>query len=338
MKRKIGLMILLISTIALLTACGGNSSTAEATPTSGTITVYTALEHELVDEFLADFNAQYPDITVNIVRDSTGVITARLIAEAENPQADLVWGTAASSMIILDEMGLLEPYAPDGVERILPMFKSDAAVPTWVGITAWETAFIVNIPELERLGLGIDDIQCYDDLLRPELAGHIIMPHPASSGTGFLTVAGLLQLRGETGGWDFFEQLHANMDRYVHSGSQPARMAASGETVIGISFGYAGTREVLRGAPVEVILPAAGSGWDMEANALIRRDEIHPAALTFLNWAISESAFALYAPHYDIIATGGGNVAQLIENDFGWTARSRDVILDTWTERFGAGQ
>ena len=338
MKRMIGLTMLLISIILLMTACGGNSGPAEATETSGTITVYTALEHELVDEFLAAFNAEYPDITVNIVRDSTGVITARLIAENNNPQADLVWGTAASSMIILDEMGLLEPYAPEGVERILPMFKSDGAVPTWVGITAWETAFIVNTIELERLGIGIDDIQCYDDLLRPELAGHIIMPHPASSGTGFLTVAGLLQLRGESGGWDFFEQLHANMERYVHSGSQPARMAASGETVVGISFGYAGTRELLRGAPVEIILPAAGSGWDMEANALIRRDEIHPAALTFLNWAISEGAFALYAPHYEIIAIGGGNVDQLIENDFTWTAQNRDSILDTWTERFGAGQ
>ena len=164
------------------------------------------------------------------------------------------------------------------------------------------------------------------------------MPHPASSDTEFLTVAGLLQLRGETGSWDFFEPLHANMDRYVHFGSQPAQMAASGETVISINFGYAGIRELLQGTPVEAILPAGGSRWDMEANALIRRDEIHPAALTFLNWAISESTFARYAPHYDIIATGGGNVAQLIENDFAWTARSRDTILDTWTERFGTSQ
>jgi len=338
MKRILNLSALFIFTIMLLAACGENSGTTEATAISGTITVYTALESELVDEFLADFNARYPDITVNVVRDSTGVITARLIAESNNPQADLVWGTAASSMIILDEMDLLEPYAPEGVERILPMFKSGQDVPTWVGITAWETAFVVNTVELERLGLTIDDIQCYDDLLRPELAGHIIMPHPASSGTGFLTVAGLIQLRGEDDGWDFFEALHQNMDRYIHSGSAPARLAASGETVVGISFGYAGTREVLRGAPVEVVLPAAGSGWDMEANALIRRDDIHPAARTFLNWAISEAAFALYAPHYDIIATGGGNIAQLIENDFAWTARNRETILNTWTERFGAGQ
>ena len=136
MKRKIGMIILLISVALLLTACGEGSNIAEATPTSGTITVYTALEHELVDEFLADFNTQYPDITVNIACDSTGVITAHLIAKTENPQADLVWGTSASSMIILDEMGLLEPYAPEGIERILPMFKSDATVPTWAGITA----------------------------------------------------------------------------------------------------------------------------------------------------------------------------------------------------------
>ena len=45
-------------------------------------------------EYLAVFNEEYPDITVNVVRESTGIITARLLAEKDNPQADVVWGTA----------------------------------------------------------------------------------------------------------------------------------------------------------------------------------------------------------------------------------------------------
>ena len=38
--------------------------------TEGEITVYTALEDEQVSTYLEDFNEQYPDITVNIVRES----------------------------------------------------------------------------------------------------------------------------------------------------------------------------------------------------------------------------------------------------------------------------
>ncbi len=77
---------------------------------------------------------------MNVVRESTGIITARLLAEKDNPQADVVWGTAASSMMVLDDQGGLLGYAPEGVDRILPEFKSDKEVPTWVGIDAWDAA------------------------------------------------------------------------------------------------------------------------------------------------------------------------------------------------------
>jgi iron(III) transport system substrate-binding protein len=324
------------------TAKAGESGLPEKA-TGGEITVYTALEDENVTEYLAVFNAEYPGITVNVVRESTGVITARLLAEKDNTQADAVWGTAASSMMILDDQGMLEPYAPAGAARILPEFKSDKPVPTWVGIDAWETAFTVNTVELEKLGLSVSDIQSYDDLLRPKLKDHIVMSNPNSSGTGFLTVAGLLQLRGEGDGWDYLTSLHENVSQYVHSGSKPAKMAASGECVVGVSFGYAGIKQQKGGAPVEVVFPAEGSGWDMEANALMKKDAINPAALTFLDWAISDAAMDLYKVNYPIIATGGdGNydgyesdpLDQLIDNDFVWVANNRDNILSEWIAKY----
>ncbi|MDR1246150.1 MAG: putative 2-aminoethylphosphonate ABC transporter substrate-binding protein [Clostridiales Family XIII bacterium] len=313
--------------------------------TNGEITVYTALEDEQVTEYLAVFNTEYPDIEVNVVRESTGVITARLLAEKDNPQADAVWGTAASSMMILDDEGMLEAYAPEGVGRILPDFKSNKPVPTWVGIDAWETAFIVNTAELKKLGLSVSDIKSYDDLLNPALKNHIVMSNPNSSGTGFLTVAGVIQLRGKDtdAGWDYLTKLHENVDQYVHSGSKPAKMAAAGECVVGVSFGYAGISRKADGAPVEVIFPEEGSGWDMEANALMKKDSINTAALTFLDWAISDPAMDLYKANYPIIATGGdGNyegyesnpVDQLIDNDFNWVAQNRNDILNEWIVKY----
>lgn len=47
---------------------------------------------------------------LNIVRDSTGVITAKLLAEGKNTQADVVWGTAASSLLALDKKDMLKGY------------------------------------------------------------------------------------------------------------------------------------------------------------------------------------------------------------------------------------
>jgi iron(III) transport system substrate-binding protein len=320
------------------------AETAEETvekPTSGELTVYTALEDEQVSAYLEAFNTEYPDITVNVVRESTGIITAKLLAEKDNPQADVVWGTAASSMMVLDDLGGLKAYAPEGVDRILPQFKSDKEVPTWVGIDAWETAIIVNTVEAEKLGLP--EVKSYEDLLDPAFKGHIVMSNPNSSGTGFLTVSAILQLMGEEEGWAYLDALHENIGQYVHSGSKPAKMAAAGECAVGISFGYAGLSQKEKGAPVEVIFPEEGSGWDLEANALINKEEINPVAYTFLDWAISDSAMALYKENYPIITTNdvgtyegyeGNPLDQLIENDFSWAASNREEILNTWMEKY----
>lgn len=309
--------------------------------TSGEITVYTALEDEQVTAYLEVFNSEYPDINVNVVRESTGIITAKLLAEKDNPQADVVWGTAASSMMVLDDQDGLKAYAPEGVDRILPQFKSDKEVPTWVGIDAWETAIVVNTDEAKKLNLP--EIKSYQDLLDPAFKGHIVMSNPNSSGTGFLTVSAILQLMGEEEGWAYLDALHENVSQYVHSGSKPAKMAAAGECAVGISFGYAGLSQKEKGAPVEVIFPEEGSGWDLEANALINKDEINPAAYTFLDWAISDSAMALYKENYPIITTSdvgsyegydSNPLDQLIDNDFSWAASNRESILNTWMEKY----
>ncbi|MCL1857547.1 MAG: putative 2-aminoethylphosphonate ABC transporter substrate-binding protein [Kiritimatiellaeota bacterium] len=345
MKKHILMMM------AGLTLCVA-ASTAFAAPAKtvgqkdkGEITVYTALEDEQVEEYLAAFNKKHPTITVNIVRDSTGIITSRLLAEKANPVADLVWGTAASSLLVLDAQDMLEPYAPAGVEGILAKFKSNKPVPTWVGIDIWETAFIVNTVEIAKLGLKPDDIKTYEDLLRPELKGKIVMSNPASSGTGLLTVTGLLQLKGKgtDAGWDFLTKLHANVSQYVHSGSKPSKMAADGECVIGVSFGYAGIKRAKEKKPVKVVFPAEGSGWDLEANALMKKPAVKLAAQTFLDWAISDEAMNLYKGNYPILANGKGGkydgfandpVDQLIDNDLYWVASNRDDVLEKWTKLF----
>ena len=76
------------------------------------LTVYTALETDQIKAYEAGFTKQNPNIELKWVRDSTGVITAKLLAEKANPQADVVMGVAASSLALLDSNGMLVPYAP----------------------------------------------------------------------------------------------------------------------------------------------------------------------------------------------------------------------------------
>ncbi len=306
--------------------------------------VYTALEDDEIPNYLALFQKAHPDIQVKIVRDSTGIVTAKLLAEKDNPRADVVWGTAATSLMLCKQAGMLEPYAPKDLSKVLVYMRDPADPPSWVGIKAWMTGFCVNTIESENLKLPVP--MAFEDLIKSEYKGQIAMPNPASSGTGFLTVSAILQTKGEKEGWAYLDKLHDNIARYTHFGSKPCKLAGAGEIPIGISFGYRGIMQKEKGEPVLTVFPKEGSGWDVEANALIKKDNIKPAAKVFLDWAISEPVMKEYAKVYPITAYQTGMPipegypkdpsAQLIKNDFEWAAKNRVAILEEWTKRYGA--
>ena len=49
-------------------------------------------------------------------------MTAKLIAEKDNPRADVIWGLAASSVGLFASLGMIEPYTPAGAAALKPMF------------------------------------------------------------------------------------------------------------------------------------------------------------------------------------------------------------------------
>ena len=171
------------------------------------------------------------------------------------------------------------------------------------------------------------------------------MSNPNSSGTGFLAVTGLIHLMGEEEAFKYMDQLHNNIAMYTHSGSAPAKKAAAGEFAVGISYGYAGMNQKKKGAPVEVIFPEEGSGWDVEANALIKKPNIKPEAKLFLDWAISDEAINALKDDYAITAVkvregipegyAKDPLSQLVKNnDLKWSALNRDRILKEWAARY----
>ena len=314
-----------------------------ATAAAGDLLVYTALEDDELAVYIPAFKKAHPEINLKIVRDSTGIVTAKLLAEKDNIQADVVWGTAATSLLVANELGMLKGYNPKGIEKVRKGMKDTQNDPVrWVGIKAYVTGIVGNTIEMKQKNLPMP--KAYGDLLKPVYKGHLVMPNPASSGTGFLTVSAILQLMGEKKGWEFLDQLHQNIALYTHSGSKPAKMAGKGEFPIGLSFAYRGFKQRKKGEPVEVAFPAEGSGYEVEANALMKKPRIKKDAKTFLDWAISDEAMAMYAKVYPIVATDikvdapkgwpANPMSVLIENDLQWAAENRKRILKQWISRF----
>ena len=308
------------------------------------LTVYTALENDQLGPFKAAIEEAVPDVEVVWVRDSTGVITARFLAEANNPQADMVLGLAVSSLMMFDERGLLASYAPAGAEDLKPAFRDDRDDPTWVGMDAYVGVICFNTAVGDSM--GIETPTSWQDLLAPEFEGQIVMPHPASSGTGYLTVAAWLQLMGEDDGWAFMDDLHQNMAAYLHSGSAPCVQAARGERLVGIALDMRGVQEQAMGAPLAVVVPSEGVGWEMEAAAIVAGTAHMDLAQQVMDWVASREANDLFQQTYAIVAHPDadnfpegypeGVEEALIDNDFGWMAANRERILEEWTSRFEA--
>ena len=125
------------------------------------------------------------------MRDSTGVITSKLLAEKANPQADIVFGVSASSLAVFDNEGMLLPYAPKGLDKVSAKYRDSKNPPAWVGMDVYGAAICFNTVEAQKLGLPKPET--WKDLTKPVYKGQVVMPHPASSGTGYLDVSGWIR-------------------------------------------------------------------------------------------------------------------------------------------------
>jgi iron(III) transport system substrate-binding protein len=305
-----------------------------------TVVVYTAIENEQIADYKKAIDRSLPHLDLRILRLSTGDISARFMAEKDNMQAEVIWGVGATNMLIFKNAGLLEPYAPKGLDRVLPLFRDKASPPSWVGIDIYMSAFCFNTDVAKRHNLPAPT--SWADLTRPVYKGQVVMPNPASSGTGYLSVASILQRMGEAEGWKYLDTLNQNIAEYTKSGSKPCKDAAAGERAIGVSFEYVALEMKRKGAPVEMVLPKEGSGYEMEANALTKKGAQNPAARQFIDWAISDEAMRLYAKYFAAVAVASLPVPEglpediskvVYPNDFDWSASNRERILTEWQKR-----
>lgn len=327
-----------LAALAFALLSGGGAGSQQRTR----IVVYTTLEPDNIAAYKRAFEADNPDIEIVWQRDSTGVVTAKVLAERERPSGDAIWGLAITSMMQIDREGLLTPYAPANLAAIKPRFRDPKTPPAWVGMEAWVAALCFNRVEADKLGLPTPG--SWFDLLDPRFKGRVVMPHPASSGTGYFHVSAWIQLFGEEKAWAFMDALHQNIAAYEHSGSRPCRQAAAGEFAVGISYELGGATARQQGAPIEVLLMREGGGWDMDAAAILKGGRHPEVARRLMDWAASRKANELYARYVSQVAIDGvpsaiphypaGVAESMIKNDFVWASENRTRILDEWRRRY----
>ncbi len=339
----------MVLVILLLVACTQPGADAPAT-TGGTASTELNLlctpQVEWCEGMKAEFEQAHPEITVNFVRLSTGEALTRLRNERDNPQFDIWWGGPIDSFIAAKQDGLLEPYDSPNLGNLTNPDLMKDPDNTWAGIYVGSLGFATNTNFLAE-NPGMEPPRSWDDLLKPEWRGQILMAHPSSSGTAYTTVCTVMQLRGEDEGWDYMRQFNQNVLQYTKSGSAPARFVGAGEAAVGIVFSHDIVAQIEAGLPLTLSFPEEGTGYEVGGMAIIKGARNLDAAQKWFDWALEPATQELgpkYAA-YQAPTVKGASPARpellevnLIDYNFDYCGDNRTAFVDRFTNEVASAE
>lgn len=327
------------------TADGATTQTDAATAElEDTLVVACGNQEDVCQAWVAAFEEK-TGVATSYVRLASGEAVARLESAKSNPEFDVWHGGPVDGYNVAASAGLLEQYDSPAAADIDPAYMDPDGY--WGGIYVGVLGFCSNQAVLDSLGLDVP--QTWDDLLKPELKGQIMMAHPATSGTAFTTLWTQVVLRGgEQEALDWMQKMHANILQYTKSGSAPAQSAGRGEVATSIVFSHDCVKYEEQGmSDLVTSIPSDGTGWEIGGVALIK-DAQHPnAAKQYYDWALSAEAQEIGPKHqsYQLLTNPNGTPDErmvnldevtLVDYDFQAAAEAKEALTARFDEEIAA--
>jgi len=246
MHKAIGIVVTL-ALIPILTSCRATSSR--------TVVVYVSEDQVFSEPILKDFERE-TGITVKSVFDteeakSTGVMN-RLIAEKDNPQADVYWANEPVRADALKQRGVSAPYGSPSAEGIADQFKDPDHY--WTGFSARARLLLVNAKSTIKPA----GVMAYTD---PSAKGRAAIANPLF-GTTTAYVAALFTLWGDERARTFMNDMKGNEAKITTSNGESTDFVATGQVDFALVDSDDAVNTKKQGKPVEMIYP------DQEPNGI----------------------------------------------------------------------
>ena len=301
---------------------------------SNVVKYYTDNDESELDPF-AKAIARGTGLKLEPLRMSSGEAWARVEAESPRVNADVHFGWPLSFALMAKEKGLLMQYKSPAWKAIPDQYKDPDGY--WYGWSYWFACIGVNTKLLKEK--GYDPPRSWNDLLDPKWKGEIVMPNPGTSGTAYLTVSTIMQLFGEDKGWSYLEKLHKNVAQYTKSGSAPGQLVAQGEFMVGITWDQAIEKRRNEGYPVQMIIPAEGTGYVLDIAVIYKNTKNPEGAKKFIDYIGNRNFHQEVAKYRSKVTYPGVESLvsfdpKLIDYDAKWAADNRKRIMSTWKSRF----
>jgi iron(III) transport system substrate-binding protein len=260
----------------------------------GNLVLYCAPQEEWCRPMVAAFERK-TGVKVAMTRKSSGEIYAQVKAESSNPRGDIWWGGTGDPHLQAAEEGLTVEYRSPMEKELAPWAlrqAKDAKYRT-VGVYAGVLGYGYNTEVLKRRNLP--EPKCWSDLLSEKYKDEVQVADPNSSGTSYTMLATMVQILGEDKGFDYLKGLHKNINQYTKSGAAPAKAAAQGETLIGITFLHDLVTMAVGGAPIKLVAPCEGTGYEVGSMSIIKGGKNPKEARMWYDWALTAEAQAIGA-------------------------------------------
>lgn len=362
-KRIFSLLLSLALVVPVMTACSkGNQQDAEKNPPaaekesageaskapetsvseSGTssepaatnkMVLYSSQSLDWSEALIKEF-MEKTGIEVEIVSASTGELTARLEAEKENPQADVLWGGVADSYNNIPH--LLEDYVSPEREFIYKKYWDPNN--KWHACDVSPNVIIYNTKLVDKA----DAPKSWDDLLDPKFRGRIAFVDPAKSSAAFGALMGAVFAKGKDDGkgYEYMGKLIENMDGKFSSGSSAIlKQVADGEHAVGITYEEGALRYMASGADMQLVYPEEGTNISAGGISIIKNAPNMNSARQFIDFMLGKEAQTHLtttnrrSSRTDVPAPEGVTPLEdipAVEYDMNWAKEHTPEFLDTW--------
>ena len=255
--------------------------------------------------------------------------------------------------------------------------KDEGVNPEWVGLTAYMNVFCVNATKMRTVyDQWTPADLTWENLVKPQCqegdglvpgeqclvgwsyAGIVSIPRPDKAGTGTIMLSALLHYFTTQedspwpDGWSYFEALDNQVGQYTSSGTDPCKLVGDldyGPSKIAVAItGEVGARNTDAAVDEDLLVlpfPDGSAGYNIEANAMLKKDSMNPLAHTLLDWGLSNDAFKVYITKTPLVSRPDFVTTYPTDfpleyartwstYDFSEIASSRASDEAMWTERF----
>jgi len=264
-----------------------------------TVVIYSPQGGDERGPFIAARAREEAGLDVKFLSGGGGDLHDRLVAERNNPQADVVLGLIQPLMFSLKAQGLFEHHVPGWAASLGPSFKdADGQFHMF-----WQTP--IALAYNSRAMAADKAPKSWLDLDKPEYRNSFVIG-PIGSQTTRILLAGLIwrfvdPATGDVSppAWDFLSAFYRNA-RPLPEGADRWKMIGDGTTPIVLSwFGDIAGNSEKAGIPITFVNTTGGTPIVAESVALMKGSRNKDAAKAFIEWFGSAKFMSAYAARFN---------------------------------------